>query len=305
MILDYVRRIIIVIVLALCISVIFLAGKEAKAEENRQAIDTTGWTFPVEGIITDAYGTRAGTHKGVDIGGEIGTPVYSVDKGRVIKSYYSPSYGNVVFVRHDNGYETVYAHLEKRLVEVDQDIDQGEQIGLLGNTGRSTGAHLHFEVHNGEWTIEKEHAFDPFLIYGYGEIGQLVFANTTDPYQTVVVSGDIHEHKKLSVDTLEIEQVEQIHTVSKAETLWAISENYHVAVEDLMKRNELNNTIVIENQKLIIPKKSNSDYIVKKGDTLYSIAKAHSLEISTLLEWNGLELDKPIFPQQVLKLQGG
>ncbi|PFA63859.1 hypothetical protein CN378_16345 [Bacillus sp. AFS015802] len=298
MIFDYARRLFIVILLALCVGMMFLTGNVAKAEGNGVIKDTLSWTFPVEGMITDSYGTRSGEHKGMDIGGEIGSPVYSVAKGKVIKSYLSKSYGHVVFVRHENGYETVYAHLESRLVEENQQIEQGEQLGLLGNTGRSTGAHLHFEIHRGEWTIDKENAIDPYLVFGHGEVGQLVFAKEKDPYQAVGVAGT-PESDGVSDGIHKVK-----HIVHKGETLWGISQQYNVSVEDVMKENGLENAQLMINQILMIPgSPEKGQYVVKQGDTIYSISIAQGIDVDELVSKNDLDPESAIYPQQVLLVE--
>lgn len=294
MMLDYLKRFIIVLV-ALWVSLMFITGRTVIAESDEVSQETITWTFPVEGVITDSFGTRSGTHKGVDIGGEIGSPVYSVDKGVVSKSYRSKSYGHVVFVKHRNGYETVYAHLESRIVDENQEIAQGEQIGSLGSTGRSTGAHLHFEIHRGDWTIDKENAIDPYRVFGNGEVGQLVFANENDPYQTVGVSGSTEGTEEMNLNVS--------HVVHKGETLWGISRKYNTSVEKIMEANEMNDTHLILNQKLSIPGSHEGKYVVKQGDSLYSISVTQGVDVKELVSMNGLDVNAPIYPQQILKVQ--
>ncbi len=88
-------------------------------------------------------------HNGIDIGATPGTPVLASATGKVIVAKtggYNGGYGNMVIITHDNGVQTVYAHLRAVYVSSGQSVSQGEQIGEVGNTGRSTGPHLHFEV---------------------------------------------------------------------------------------------------------------------------------------------------------------
>jgi len=86
-------------------------------------------------------------HHGVDIGVSVGTPVYAAADGRVvIRKNDSDGYGNYLSIRHDKNYYTVYGHLSKWLVSNGQTVRAGQKIGLSGNTGNSTGPHLHFEV---------------------------------------------------------------------------------------------------------------------------------------------------------------
>ncbi|PLX01784.1 MAG: metalloendopeptidase, partial [Marinilabiliales bacterium] len=102
---------------------------------------------PVDNRVTSDFGVRKWRfHYGIDVKLNTGDPVHASWDGVVRISRYSRSYGNVVVIRHDNGLETLYAHLSKRLVKTDSLVHAGEVIGLGGNTGRSYGSHLHFEV---------------------------------------------------------------------------------------------------------------------------------------------------------------
>lgn len=104
---------------------------------------------PVSGIVTSRFGSRWGsTHKGIDIGAPKGTPVKAVAGGTVtVSSYgYNGGYGNYVIISHGNGVQTVYGHCNTLNVTVGQTVSQGETIATVGNTGRSTGNHLHLEI---------------------------------------------------------------------------------------------------------------------------------------------------------------
>ena len=87
-------------------------------------------------------------HKGVDLCTEVGSPVYAADNGIVIVSEWSDSYGNYIIIDHQNGLRTLYAHNSVLLANVGDTIEKGTQIAMSGNTGRSTGPHVHFEVHH-------------------------------------------------------------------------------------------------------------------------------------------------------------
>ncbi|MGI6715796.1 MAG: murein hydrolase activator EnvC family protein [Eubacteriales bacterium] len=106
--------------------------------------------------ITSPYGYRPDPithvqafHNGLDIAAPEGTPVQSVKAGVVVKSEYSESYGNYIMISHGDGTSTLYAHLSKRLVNVNDKVLKGQVIGRVGSTGRSTGNHLHFTVYKG------------------------------------------------------------------------------------------------------------------------------------------------------------
>jgi len=113
---------------------------------------------PAVGIITSPYGSRkGGFHYGIDIGNKRGTPIVAAASGVVTKvlssckegnSSCGGRYGNYVLIQHPNGTSTMYAHLNNVSVSVGVSVSQGQNIGTLGSTGRSTGPHLHFEVRN-------------------------------------------------------------------------------------------------------------------------------------------------------------
>lgn len=104
------------------------------------------FAHPFKGRVTSNFGERGSRyHYGIDIKLYKGDPIKSAFEGLVRISQYSRTYGNVVVVRHPNGLETLYAHLSARKVKPGDLVEAGEIIGLGGNTGRSTGSHLHFE----------------------------------------------------------------------------------------------------------------------------------------------------------------
>lgn len=115
--------------------------------------------LPFPGSITSTFGHRENpfggsnveTHKGLDIRGPMGAPVKSMAKGVVEFAGQRGGFGNCIILKHANGFETLYGHLSKILVEQGQQVKIGQQIGKIGSTGRSTGPHLHYEVHrNGQ-----------------------------------------------------------------------------------------------------------------------------------------------------------
>lgn len=104
---------------------------------------------PVSGVLTSPYGPRDGSHhNGVDIGANLGTPIYSAAAGKVISAGPASGFGQWVRVQHNDGTITVYGHVDTYLVSVGQRVAAGQQIATVGNRGQSTGPHLHFEVWN-------------------------------------------------------------------------------------------------------------------------------------------------------------
>lgn len=121
--------------------------------------------FPTQGKISSTFDMRwEQMHYGIDIAAQGNVSIQAAAAGKVVKSYYSASYGNVVFIAHQiNGklYTTVYAHMKDRAVQAGNQVQTGQLVGHMGNTGHSYGQHLHFELHNGEWNFEKTNAVNP------------------------------------------------------------------------------------------------------------------------------------------------
>lgn len=103
---------------------------------------------PVPGLVTSRYGFRKGRyHNGIDLDLDIGDTIRAAWSGKIRYAKWNDGgFGNLVIIRHHNGLETFYAHMSKLLVSPDQEVKAGDVIGLGGNTGRSFGAHLHFEI---------------------------------------------------------------------------------------------------------------------------------------------------------------
>ncbi len=111
-------------------------------------IDCSHFIVPVRGAVTSEFGPRRYRfHYGIDLRLKVGDSVRSAFSGKVrLINYEARGYGNYMVIRHDNGLETVYAHLSQVLVAPNQDVKAGELIAFGGNTGHSTGPHLHFET---------------------------------------------------------------------------------------------------------------------------------------------------------------
>ena len=170
------------------------ADLEIKAEEKRQReleaakkkqqangsggalpnIDNGTFRNPTTGRLTSHFGTRWGAfHSGIDIGknGRTGSiPIVASASGTVIRASYDRSYGNVVMITHridGQTMTTVYAHLENYTVSNLQSVEKGQLLGYMGNTGNSTGPHLHFEIHNGPWNGARSNSINPLKYVSY------------------------------------------------------------------------------------------------------------------------------------------
>ena len=127
----------------------------AKASRDRspaaatvQGLASRGFARPGVGRLTSGYGRRWGRlHAGIDLASGVGSPVRAAAGGRVMSSGYEGGYGRAVRISHDDGSVTVYAHMSALLVDGGERVEAGQTIGREGNTGHSTGPHLHFEVH--------------------------------------------------------------------------------------------------------------------------------------------------------------
>jgi peptidoglycan hydrolase CwlO-like protein len=141
-------------------------GEESTPTPPSPPVSSGAFTMPANGTFTSGFAPRWGSfHYGIDIANRAANvPIWAAADGVVIQSYYSSSYGNVVFIAHSvNGqtYTTVSAHMEARLVSSGAVVKKGQQIGIMGNTGDSTGKHLHFELHRGGWNNSKSNAINP------------------------------------------------------------------------------------------------------------------------------------------------
>lgn len=125
-----------------------------RINEMRIAIDRLPFLRPVgPARFSSGYGTRKDPkngrkafHGGIDFAAPRGTAIYATGAGEVVFSARQRGYGNLIKIRHAFGYETVYAHLNRRRVKVGDKVERGDRIGDMGNTGRSTGTHLHYEI---------------------------------------------------------------------------------------------------------------------------------------------------------------
>ena len=139
--------------------VVFVPGARLNATE-RGIILGELFAWPAQGVFTSGFGMRADPftglprfHNGIDLAGPIGGPIRAAASGRVVHvESQIGNYGRFVIVRHPDGFQTLYAHLQDFAVRNGQTVSRGQRVGSMGNTGRSTGPHLHFSViHNGRF----------------------------------------------------------------------------------------------------------------------------------------------------------
>ena len=171
-------------------------------------IDLTGFHMPTPSTkITSPFGPRwRRMHNGLDLKVNIGDTIVAAFDGKVrIVKYERRGYGKDVVIRHDNGLETVYGHLSKQLVEENQLVKAGEVIGLGGNTGRSTGSHLHFETRFLGIAINPIYMFDfpkQDIVADTYTFRRTQGSKRAGSHDTQVADGTIRYHKVKSGDTL-------------------------------------------------------------------------------------------------------
>ena len=199
--------------------------------------------YPVIGKINSKYGVRRRrSHQGTDIDLEVGDPVYATFDGRVrISQYQNGGYGNLIIIRHDNGLETYYGHLSKRLVEPDDWVTAGQVIGYGGSTGRSTGPHLHFETRYKGQSFDAERLID----FATGTLRRetfllkrsyfSIYSKFTQDFDEEVKSEA--EDKKIAAQAAAV----QYHIVKRGDTMGRIAINYHTTVSRLCQLNGLKN----------------------------------------------------------------
>ena len=219
-------------------------------------IDLRGFAMPTSSrVITSQFGRRWGRmHKGLDIKVYIGDTIRAAFDGKIrVVNYEGSGYGNYVVIRHNNGLETIYGHMSKHLVREDQNVRAGDPIGLGGNTGRSTGSHLHFETRLCGVALNPALLFDfrnqdvtgnfyTFKKETYDDDSRLATAERgkvgNGGYTRDLVQGGTPGHSKSANFNSSNEEI-LYHKVKKGETLYSIAEQRGVSVEMICRLNHI------------------------------------------------------------------
>jgi hypothetical protein len=137
------------------------------------------------GFRSDPFTHRLKMHYGIDFTGDIGTPIHVTGDGVIIQAEYSfDGYGKNVVVDHGFGYKTRYAHMSKIAVKVGEKVKRGQIVGLLGNTGRSTGPHLHYEVLLRNSSIDPLNYFNDITMEDYDKMVKYATVGKTESYSS-------------------------------------------------------------------------------------------------------------------------
>jgi len=189
-------------------------------------INLCGYVHPVSGRITSNFGFRRWRwHYGADLKLQVGDSVHCAFSGMIRIAKKSRTFGNYVVIRHNNGLETIYGHLSKILVNVNQRIKAGEVLGLGGNTGRSTGPHLHYEVR-----------------YLGNSINPLDIINVTEGK---VISDSLFLCQKHFEYLTELRKI-RYYIVRKGDTLGRIALKNGVSISQICKLNNLRRTSLLK-----------------------------------------------------------
>lgn len=214
----------------------------------------------VSRVVTSNFGSRWGRqHKGIDIKVYIGDTIRAAFSGKVRMVKYNPGgYGKYIVIRHPNGLETIYGHLSKQLVSEDQEVRAGDVIGLGGNTGRSTGSHLHFE------TRLCGRALNPALMFDFRNqdvVGDYyVYNSRTHDSESLdanelrgkIGNGGYTREQVVGKDYASaarsevVSQEKLYHKVAKGETLSVISRKRGVSIDQICKLNHIRKNIKIK-----------------------------------------------------------
>ncbi|MFR9513367.1 MAG: LysM peptidoglycan-binding domain-containing protein [Rikenellaceae bacterium] len=283
--------------------------------------------YPADGHVTSVYGwRRSRMHAGIDLKAQTGDNLYAAFDGVVRLAKYYSSFGNCIIIRHYNGLETLYAHASKILVDVNDHVKAGDIIAYAGNTGRSTGSHLHFE------TRVAGHHFNPNLILDTDK-RKIKDANL----YIAMRNGRLFASNNDSEEEREAYILEQIsikyYVVRSGDNLSRIAANNGTTVATICRLNGISSKSILRiGQRLIVrdgirtpakaaasastpasTKSSSStsvstanttSYKIKNGDTLGKIAQNHGTTISHLCSLNGITPTTTIRAGKYLKVPG-
>ena len=276
------------------------------------------WPTPTTARVSSHFGRRRRRwHYGLDLAQPTGEPIYAAFDGVVRISKRNRSYGNLVIIHHANGLETYYAHMSKREVAVGDHVKSGDLIGLCGNTGRSFGSHLHFEIRYMGNAMNPEDVVD----CSTHDLISPRLTLTSDSFRKV---GNSRVGGKASGGSSGAASSSGWYRVRSGDTLEKIARRNGTTVKRLCQLNGISaNSTLRVGQKLKVsgsasasgnsstsakPSKDNNTtggatYTVKSGDTLYSIAKRNGTTVQKLCQLNGISENSKLRVGQKLRVK--
>ena len=200
-----------------------------------------GFVLPFKGELSSVFGWRKyRPHYGVDIKLFTGEKVMAAFDGMVRLAKYYQGYGNCVIIRHNNGLETVYAHLSKILVESGQKLNSGEVIGLGGNTGHSFGSHLHFEMRYLGQALDAQ----DFIDFETGELKNNAFVLRKTDVENKYDLRALHNRHRNDIGWGRSQKysspVKGVYKVREGDNLWTIARRNRTTVKNICQKNRLN-----------------------------------------------------------------
>ena len=254
-------------------------------------------------------------HYGLDLAQPTGEPIYAAFDGVVRISKRNKSYGHLVIIHHANGLETYYAHMSKRLVQVGDQVKSGDMIGLCGNTGRSLGSHLHFEVRYMGNAINPENVLDCSTHDLISDRLEL----TSNSFRKVAKGGKSGGGSTASGGWYRVRQGDTLEkiarrngtTVRRLCQLNGIKETKILHPGDRLKVSGSASSKPSQTSSSSQASTSNpssqashaSTYTVRSGDTLSKIAKRHGTTVRRLCELNGIKETSTLRIGQKLKVR--
>lgn len=268
-------------------------------------IDCSSFVIPIDCDlrVTSPYGVRRRRmHRGIDLKVQVGDTIRAAFAGKVrVRNYERRGYGNYLIIRHPNGLETIYGHLSKFIVDENDVVRAGQPIALGGNTGRSTGSHLHFETR--------------FLGVDINPVELIDFENGV-PHKDIYVFRNVKINgKKSNIYTSSDDQL-VYHRVKSGDTLGKIARMYGTTISELCRLNGLKSTSTLRIGQSIrcgvgsrtatkttvkaeptaaatVTKEQAGDgkpvyHKIQAGETLSEIAKRYGTTVGKLCEWNNI-----------------
>lgn len=266
------------------------------------------WPTPWSARPSSHFGPRRRRwHYGLDLAEPTGDPIYAAFDGVVRISKLNRSYGNLVIIHHSNGLETYYAHMSKRHVKVGDHVKSGDIIGLCGNTGRSFGSHLHFEIRYKGNAINPENVIDCAthdLISDELTLTSNSFRKVAKGGKTATGKASGGWYRVRNGDTLEKIARRNGTTISQLCKLNGISRNKMLHPGERLRVSSKASSTAPSNAKAGSQKSSGSaTYTVRNGDTLGKIAQRNGTTVKKLCRLNGIKENTTLRVGQKLKVK--